>query len=122
MTTKSLYTFGLFTLVTFCFQCNSPPQTEGISFYSVPLKCGAATDIGCGSRIKPLFIDTEKEKSIKESWTSRQGTVIAIIWSERENERLIQSLFSKYDIEAKLILDSTKVKKWPLLFVKKGNG
>lgn len=85
-----------------------------ISFYEVPLVCGAAPEIGCGSRIKPFFMDTEKEKQIKESWSNRQGTIVAIIWdasatdgSTREN--LIQPLFKKNAIDAKLISDDKEI-------------
>jgi hypothetical protein len=90
------------------FNCSNNKQTDIISFYEVPLICGAAPEIGCGSRIKPLFIDTEKEMAIKESWSNRQGTVIAIIWNDLSQndsirESMIQSLFLKNDIEATLI-------------------
>ncbi len=85
-----------------------------ISFYEVPLVCGAAPEIGCGSRIKPLFMETEKEKQIKESWSNRPGTIIAIVWdasatdgSVREN--LIQPLFKKNAIDAKLISDEKHI-------------
>jgi hypothetical protein len=88
-------------------KAGSSSSKESITYYEVPLVCGAAPEIGCGSRLKPLFIDTEKEKSIKESWSNRQGTVIAIIWSEQPNEKTIQTLFNKHQIEAKLITDST---------------
>lgn len=81
---------------------------EIITFYEVPLVCGAAPEIGCGSRLKPIFKDTEKEKSIKESWSNRQGTVIAIVWNEPANEKLIQSIFNKHKVEAKLIVDSAE--------------
>jgi len=40
----------------------------GITFHSVNLVCGAATDIGCGSRSKPILLDLQKEPSIKEAW------------------------------------------------------
>jgi hypothetical protein len=89
---------------------NIKASDEKVSYYEVPLVCGAAPSIGCGSRIKPLFMDTEKEKSIKESWTNRQGTVIAIVWNENENEKVIQSLFAKNGIDAKLVYDSTELK------------
>ncbi len=90
--------------------CNSSSKEELISFYKVPLVCGADSEIGCGSRIKPLFIETGKEKDIKESWTNKEGTVIAIVWSENENEKLIQSLFEKNAIDGKLIVDSAELK------------
>lgn len=92
-----------------CTQGKAGSNTnEVITFYEVPLVCGAAPEIGCGSRLKPLFMDTEKEKSIKESWSNRQGTVIAIVWNEPANEKLIQSIFKKHQVDAKLIVDSSE--------------
>ena len=87
--------------------------SEDITFYEVPLVCGAAPDIGCGSRIKPLFIETTNTTGIKESWVNRSGTVIAIIWDaslkdEAERENLIQPLFEKNKITAILIKDLSK--------------
>ena len=94
-----------------CTSEGSKAVNEKVSYYEVPLICGAAPHIGCGSRIKPLFMDTEKENSIKESWTNREGTVIAIVWNESEDEKLIQSLFAKNDIEAVLIENPGELKK-----------
>ncbi len=96
--------FKLFLIATigFIYSCGNRSTTTGqaISFYEVPLMCGAAPEIGCGSRIKPFFLETEKETKIKESWSNRQGTVIAIVWAEEFNdektcEELIQPLFKK---------------------------
>jgi hypothetical protein len=100
----------LSVIIIYTMSCKVEGQKERISFYKVPLICGADKSIGCGSRIKPLFIDTEKEREIKESWTNKQGTIIAIVWKENENEKLIQSLFKKHDIESTLIFDSMEVK------------
>lgn len=112
---KLILVFSAFPLVvTFFSNCNSVDSkvvVEKVSYYDVPLVCGAAPHIGCGSRIKPLFMDTEKEKRIKESWTNREGTVIAIVWKENEDEKLIQSLFAKNDIEATLIKNPGELKK-----------
>lgn len=108
---KLLNLVTFFVLSAILPQCNNPVQTEVISFYEVPLQCGAVAGLGCGSRLKPMFIDTEKENSIKESWSNREGTVIGIVWTENENEKLIQSLFAKNDIAAKLLYDSAGIKK-----------
>lgn len=88
-----------------------------ISFYEVPLVCGAAPEIGCGSRIKPFFMDTEKEKQIKESWSNRAGTIIAIIWDATATgggarENLIQPLFKKNAIDAKLISNDKEIEEY----------
>jgi hypothetical protein len=58
---------------------NSTNQ-ETITFYDVPLVCGAAPSIGCGSRAKPLIIDLEQQTQIKEAWLNRTGTIVAIVW------------------------------------------
>jgi len=102
--------FPLIFILLLVFPSCDTAKIESISFYQVPLACGAAPEIGCGSRIKPLFIATEKEKQIKESWTNRQGTVIAIVWSGEANERLMETFFMKNDIDAKLISDTAEVR------------
>ena len=110
--------FPLLILSAIISQC-TPPKLKTISFYKVPLVCGADKEIGCGSRIKPLFIETEKVKEVKESWVNRQGTVIAIVWqdafvlqkrADAEKEKIIQPLFKKCEIEAELISDETTEK------------
>ena len=107
---KNFKFFTVLCCVCIAVSCNLTSSPENVSFYKVPLVCGADASIGCGSRIKPLFIETGKEKDIKESWTNTGGTVIAIVWNESENEKLMQSLFEKNAIEAKLIFDSADVK------------
>src|ERR1051325_3666407 len=101
----------LFSL--FLISCNHSPE-EKISFYEVPLTCGASHEIGCGSRIKPLFIETAKENAIKESWVNRNGTMIAIVWNENlpkeEKEKIMNPLFEKLEIEATYISDAEKQK------------
>lgn len=102
-------------LLGMVYSCgNKPTSNQSISYYQVPLVCGAAPEIGCGSRIKPLFLDTENEKKIKESWSNRQGTAIAIVWADdfkdkKQREDLIQALFKKHDIEAELIADEKEI-------------
>jgi hypothetical protein len=89
--------------------CNNKSKSA-ISFYDVPLVCGAAPEIGCGSRVKPLFIETEKESKIKESWINRPGTMIAIVWDSTftnadEQEKIMKPFFEKLGIEATRIKD-----------------
>lgn len=120
MAANLLRTIIFLVVITLFTRCNTVSEKEMISFYDVPLKCGAAAGIGCGSRIKPLFIETGKEKAIKESWANREGTVIAIVWTENENEKLIQSLFAKNDIEAKLVYDTAELQKVSAEFRQQG--
>jgi hypothetical protein len=44
---------------------NNFTNSETITFYDVPLVCGAAPSIGCGSRAKPLLVDLEQQTPIE---------------------------------------------------------
>lgn len=93
-----------------CYSFAGKVLTENISFYTVSLVCGADSTIGCGSRIKPLFIEAQKERQIKESWVNRQGTVIAFIWADgKPDSRLVKKLFNHFDIEGSLITDKKQI-------------
>jgi hypothetical protein len=63
---------------------NRSANNEIITLYDVSLVCGAAPAIGCGSRAKPLLMDLEEQSTIKEAWLNRAGTIVAIVWSVRE--------------------------------------
>jgi copper chaperone CopZ len=54
-----------------------------VSFYAVPLVCGAAPEIGCGSRAKPILQALERHQAVAGAWLNRSGTVIAVVWAER---------------------------------------
>lgn len=116
---------SLITIITvFVLGCrpNTKTAKEDVSFYEVPLVCGAAPEIGCASRIKPLFVSTGQEKFIRESWANRQGTVIAFVWSDYNaaNEQKIKDLFIKNDIEAEHITDTSVLKELRASFRDKG--
>lgn len=75
-------------------------QNEKITFYDVPLVCNAYTDIGCGSRAKPVLLEMEKNPAIKQAWLNRAGTVYAIVWKDDEQTRkAAKPIFDKYEIE-----------------------
>lgn len=79
------------------------------TFYRVPLVCETDPRIACGSRVKPLFMETMKQPEIKESWINRPGTVIALVWADNltpaEKKTVIDPLFEEFEIEAELISD-----------------
>jgi hypothetical protein len=112
---KNVFKLALIILVGAFYSCgNKSTSNQSITYYKVPLVCGAAPEIGCGSRIKPFFQETEKENKIKGSWSNRHGTVIAIIWAddfkdEKKREDLIQPLYKKHNIEAELITDAKEI-------------
>ncbi|MCH8319140.1 MAG: hypothetical protein IIA88_11720 [Bacteroidetes bacterium] len=79
-------------------------EVENISFYQVPLICGAAPNIGCGSRSKPLLLELMKSENIKEAWLNRNGTVVAVVWNEtiisnKIRSETINSIFNNHDLE-----------------------
>jgi hypothetical protein len=72
---------------------------EIITFYDVPLVCGAAPAIGCGSRAKPLLMDLEQRIAIKEAWLNRAGTIVAIVWSgPARTEEVAKPVFERHEI------------------------
>ena len=71
-----------------------------MTFYNVPLVCGAAPAIGCGSRAKPLLLDLERQPAIKEAWLNRTGTIVAIIWDgQARTAEVVKPVFEKYEIQ-----------------------
>ena len=89
---------------------------SAISFYEVPLICGAAPEIGCGSRLKPLFIDMAKQAEIKESWSNRRGTVIAVVWNEpspndKARRKILEPIFKRNTVAAQMISDPELIHK-----------
>jgi hypothetical protein len=77
-------------------------QKEIVSFYDVPLVCNAAPDIGCGSRSKPALLELEKNPAIKEAWLNRQGTVIAIVWKDKDQTQTVaKPIFTENNIDYK---------------------
>jgi hypothetical protein len=106
----SILLFGTLTAV----KANTSPDQQVVSFYEVPLICGAAPEIGCGSRLKPLFIDFGQVQSIKEVWSNREGTVVAIVWNEpspskKEQQAIVQPIFKKNIVDAQLISNTTRL-------------
>ncbi|MBI1802831.1 MAG: hypothetical protein HY033_01160 [Ignavibacteriae bacterium] len=101
--------------MTFGSACNKHEVAgkELVSFYEVPLACGAAPDIGCGSRAKPVFLELENHENIKEAWLNRAGTVIAVVGGSsmtdgKELAAFVESVFKKYDVEAIYVVDKNR--------------
>lgn len=71
---------------------------NNISFYRVPLVCNAVPTIGCGSRSKPVLKDLENDETINEAWLNQKGTIIAVLWNDKIDEKLrdkiIQNIFN----------------------------
>ncbi|MGA8656220.1 MAG: hypothetical protein WB586_08720 [Chthoniobacterales bacterium] len=79
---------------------NNSTDQEAITFYNVPLVCGAAPSIGCGSRAKPLLMELEQQTPIKEAWLNRTGTIVAIVWSgQPDTEEIAKRVFERHEIQ-----------------------
>jgi len=90
---------------------------EIITFYDVPLVCGAAPAIGCGSRGKPLLMDLERQFAIEEAWLNRAGTIVAIVWSEAaQTAEVAKPIFKKREVRYKERRDDR-----PISFQKEGS-
>jgi copper chaperone CopZ len=92
----------------FARQTSIPLDSRNVAFYEVPLVCGAAPEIGCGSRVKPMFLDAGNEPRIREAWINRPGTAIAIVWNDpipdtREQKKIARTLFEKHGIEFTIV-------------------
>lgn len=64
---------------------NPRPAHDAVSFYSVPLMCPAARDLGCGSRAKPMLLELERTEAITEAWLDHSGETLAIVWSDKSS-------------------------------------
>jgi len=66
----------------------------------VPIVCSADPDIGCGSRSKPALLELEKNPSVKEAWLNREGTILAIVWKNKdETETVAKPIFNENNID-----------------------
>ena len=101
--------FPLFLIFFFfvfsAFEIPNSSDDQGISFHQVDLVCGAATDIGCGSRSKPILIDLEKEPNIREAWLNRPGTIVAVVWQEGNDTDIanVKKVFKKHRLSIKTL-------------------
>jgi hypothetical protein len=99
---------SMLLLCLFLTCCSPGKEHSSITFFEVPLVCGAAPEIGCGSRIKPLFLELGKRKSVAEVYTNRAGTIVAVKWTKKEGSDEIMDLFTRYNIDADPVTDRAK--------------
>jgi len=75
-----------------------------VTFYEVPLTCGAAPHIGCGSRAKPVLLELEMCSDIAEAWLNRAGTLLAVVWKDASGaasrHRGIDAVLEKHGMTA----------------------
>lgn len=88
-----------FEIVPRHLQARPGNPDESISFYAVPLVCGADTNIGCGSRSKPALLELERHPLVKEAWLNRRGTVLAVVWKGKVGKSsVVKPIFDRNEI------------------------
>jgi len=50
---------------------------DRIGLFTVPLRCEAAPDIGCGPISKPILLQLEREPAIAEAWLNGTGNGVS---------------------------------------------
>jgi hypothetical protein len=77
---------------------------DRISLFTVPLRCEAAPDIGCGPISKPILLQLEREPAITEAWLNGTGTVLAVVWAanvgQQTRTQAVQAVFEKNGLTA----------------------
>jgi hypothetical protein len=86
-------------LFAFAEDSKVQPEDSRISLFSVPLKCEAAPEIGCGSRSKPILLELQRQPDIAEAWLKGTGVVLAVVWvkdSERQSRvEVVESILKR---------------------------
>src|SRR6266496_4451903 len=89
----------LLVIAGFIVRDKTKAKEPSVTFYKTPLVCNAAPDIGCGSRSKPVLLELEKNPAVKEAWLNRGGTIIAIVWKDKDQtETVVKAIFDKNEI------------------------
>jgi hypothetical protein len=55
---------------------------DQVRFFRVPLPCGFAPKIGCGTLARPLLLELERTPGITEAWLNQAGTLLAVVGSK----------------------------------------
>lgn len=77
-------------------------SSERMSFFEVPLECGASEGLGCGSAAKPILKDLDTNPRITEARINHPGTLLAVVW-KNPNDRsdsAVEALFEKHRLAA----------------------
>jgi copper chaperone CopZ len=91
-----------------------PPSTERVSFFEVPLECGAADGLGCGSASKPVLKALERDPKVKEAKINHPGTVLAVVWKDPGQApsgiAAVEAAFKERALEATTLRGSAREK------------
>src|SRR5262249_50972300 len=81
------------------------PASDRLSFFEVPLECGAAEGLGCGSAAKPILSELDKSSEIAEARINYPGTDLVVVWKGPSNhsDTAVEALFEKHRLAAAVL-------------------
>src|SRR5262249_9220968 len=86
---------------------SASPSMERVSFFEVPLECGAVEGLGCGSASKPVLKALEGNSKVKEAKVNYAGTTLAVVWSDPDQAysgaAAVESVFKERDLDATIL-------------------
>jgi mercuric transport protein len=92
----------------------APSAPERVSFFEVPLECGAAAGLGCGSASKPVLKGLERDPRVREARINYPGTVLAVVWKDPGQApagiAAVDAAFKERDLEATVLRGSAREK------------
>ena len=80
---------------------------EPVSFFEVPLECGAAEGLGCGIRSKPILNRLARDPAVKQAMINRPGTVLAVVWKDPAHASAgastVEAAFKESELETAIL-------------------
>ena len=85
---------------------------ERVSFFEVPLECGAAEGLGCGSAAKPILTELSGNSEIADARINYPGTVLAVVWKEpaARKDGDVEALFDRNHSSAAVLRGDSREK------------
>lgn len=79
--------------------------SERVSLFEVPLECGAAEGLGCGSAAKPILSELDRNSRVAEARINHPGTVLAVVWKSPTDraDSAVETLFEKHKLAAAVL-------------------
>jgi len=93
---------------------NASQAAERVSFFEVPLECGAVEGLGCGSASKPILRSLERDAKVAEAKINYAGTVLAVVWKDpgqaRSGASTVEAALKERDLEPALLRGAAREK------------
>jgi len=90
----------------------STSSFDRVSFFEVPLECGAAEALGCGSAAKPTLSELDSTGDVAQARINRPGTLLAVVWrtSNVRSDSAVEALFEKHKLAAAVLKGEAREK------------